>query len=85
VQKADFGSASMERFSLHRDPDGPYLLYVSYEHPDDGRWRIDVIEADAPDAFDVARARTVLSPLQPAPTPSRIRTSSVSGPRTTCT
>ena len=38
----------MERFGLHRDPDGRYLLYLSYEHPEDGRWRIDVIEETEP-------------------------------------
>ena len=62
VHKDDLGSTSLERFNLHRDPGGRYLLYTSYEHPDDGRWRIDVIESDAPDAFDLARARSVLTP-----------------------
>jgi hypothetical protein len=62
VRKEQLGATSMERFNLHRDPDGRYLLYLSYEHPDDGRWRIDVIEADRPDGFDVERARTVLTP-----------------------
>jgi hypothetical protein len=62
VRKEDFRSTSLERFNLHRDADGRYLLYVSYEHPEDGRWRIDVIEADAPDVFDPGRARPVLTP-----------------------
>lgn len=62
VTKDALSSASMERFCLHRDPDGRYLLYVSYEHPEDGRWRIDVCEAEAPDAFDLSTARTVLTP-----------------------
>jgi hypothetical protein len=62
LTKDAFAATSMERFCLHRDPSGRYLLYVSYEHPDDGRWRIDVIEADAPDAFDPSAARTVLTP-----------------------
>ncbi len=62
VRKDAFSSTSMERFNLQRDADGRYLLYVSYEHPDDGLWRIDVLEADAPDAFDPAAARTVLTP-----------------------
>jgi hypothetical protein len=62
VTKDAFSSTSMERFCLHRDPTGRYLLYVSYEHPEDGRWRIDVVEADSPDGFDVAAARTVLTP-----------------------
>jgi hypothetical protein len=62
VTKGAFRSTSMERFCLRRAGDGSYRLYVSYEHPADGRWRIDVVEAEAPDAFDVSRARTVLTP-----------------------
>jgi hypothetical protein len=62
VDKAVLGSTSMERFNLQRDPDGRYLLYLSYEHPEDGRWRIEVIEDTAPDAFDLERRRTVLTP-----------------------
>jgi hypothetical protein len=64
VDKAALGSTSMERFNLHRDPDGRYLLYLSYEHPEDGRWRIEAIEAMAPDAFDLARRVTVLTPAR---------------------
>jgi hypothetical protein len=62
IRKEQLDSASMERFNLHRDADGRYLLYTSYEHPEDGRWRIDVLEETSPDAFDPARARTVLTP-----------------------
>ena len=62
VENHELGSTSMERFCLHRDEHGRYRLYTSYEHPDDGRWRIDVLEAAAPDAFDVTAARTVLTP-----------------------
>jgi hypothetical protein len=62
VEKSAFGAASMERFDLVRDPGGRYLLYVSYEHGGDGRWRIDVLESDRPDGFDPAGARTVLTP-----------------------
>lgn len=51
----------MERFNLHRDPDGRYLLYLSYEDPDDGRWRIDVIEDRSPDGFDPDRRLSVLT------------------------
>ena len=62
VRKEAFGSTSLERCNLQRTADGRYLLYVSYEHPEDGRWRIDVLEASSPDAFDPAAARTVLTP-----------------------
>ena len=62
VEKAALGSTSMERFNLRRDPDGRYLLYLSYEHPEDGRWRIEAIEDTVPDSFDLARRVTVLTP-----------------------
>jgi hypothetical protein len=62
IEKAALGSTSMERFDLHRDADGRYLLYLSYEHPDDGRWRIDAIADTRPDGFDPERRTTVLTP-----------------------
>ena len=55
--KEAFESPSMERFSLTKALDGTWLLYPSYVDPADGRWRIDLIEADAPDGFDVSRRR----------------------------
>jgi len=61
VRKGELRSTSMERTCLRRVGDR-YRLYLSYEHPDDGRWRIDVCEADRPDAFDARTARTVLTP-----------------------
>jgi hypothetical protein len=61
VDKEALRTTSMERFNLHRDPDGRYLLYLSYEDPGDGRWRIDVLEETAPDRFDPAAAREVLT------------------------
>jgi hypothetical protein len=62
VRKETLRSTSMERFCLRRHADGRYLLYTSYEHPDDGRWRIDVAEAGAVEALDATHARTVLTP-----------------------
>jgi hypothetical protein len=62
VTKDAFSTTSMERSNLQRGPGGSWLLYVSYESPDDGRWRIDVLEADSPGAFDPASARAVLTP-----------------------
>ena len=64
VRKEDLGAASMERFCVRRRADGGYLLYTCYLHPEDCRWRIDVLEADAPDAFDLSSARTVLTPAE---------------------
>jgi hypothetical protein len=61
VTKEELATESMERFCLHRDPDGRYLLYLSYVDAADGRWRIDVCEARLPDAFDVRTATPVLT------------------------
>ena len=61
VDKAAFDTASMERFCLRRAAAGHYVLYVSYEDPDDGRWRIDAVRAERPDAFDVSTSRPLLT------------------------
>lgn len=61
VEKGELGTPSMERFCLHRRGDGSYQLYISYVDPADNRWRIDVVEAASPDAFDVAARRPVFT------------------------
>jgi hypothetical protein len=58
--REDFGSQSIERCAILRD-DRRWRLYVSYVDDVDGRWRIDVIEAGTPDAFDPAARRLALS------------------------
>jgi hypothetical protein len=60
VEKSELGSPSMERSCLLPAPGG-YLLYLSYVDPDDNRWRIDVVHADSPDAFDIRTAVPVLT------------------------
>lgn len=61
VTKEEIGTSSMERFSLLPTPDGGYLLYISYVDPSDNRWRVDVLEASEPGAFDVSKAEPVLT------------------------
>lgn len=59
--KGELGSTSIERCALvHRDG-RPWVLYVSYVDPADGRWRIDQVEANRPDAFDLRQARPALT------------------------
>jgi hypothetical protein len=41
--------------------DGGVRLYVSFVDPADGRWRIDVLEAQRPERFDVRARRTALT------------------------
>lgn len=57
--REDFASASIERCAILRE-DRTWRLYVSYVDGIDGRWRIDVIEAGRPDAFDPAARRLAL-------------------------
>lgn len=61
VEKSELGSPSMERFCILPDMDGGYQLYLSYVDPADNRWRIDVVEAESPEGFDVKTAEPVLT------------------------
>ena len=59
--KEDFNSTSVERFCITKALDGKWLLYPSYVDPADSRWRIDVIQADHPGAFDISARKKVLT------------------------
>jgi hypothetical protein len=59
ARREDFTSPSIERCAIVRDG-RVWRLYVSYVDGVDGRWRIDVIEATAPDAFDTRARRPAL-------------------------
>lgn len=61
VHKDELKSSSMERFCLTRAPGGGYRLYLSYVDPADSRWRIDALDAAAPERFDITSARPVLT------------------------
>lgn len=62
MHKDQFGTPSVERSALVQDPeDGLWRLYVSYVDPADSRWRIDLIEADSPEALDPADRIPVLT------------------------
>jgi hypothetical protein len=60
VEKHELATSSMVRFAVTYHQ-GRYLLYVSYVDPADSRWRIDVVEADTPSGFDIAKAAPVLT------------------------
>lgn len=61
VEKSELGTSSMERFCLLPGMEGGYQLYLSYVDPVDNRWRIDLAEAETPEAFDVRRRKPVLT------------------------
>jgi hypothetical protein len=75
--KDQLGTSSIERCALVSLPDGTWRLYPSYVDPADGRWMIGLVEADAPDGFDLASTRPVL-------TASQIATEGVKDPFVFC-
>jgi hypothetical protein len=61
ITKAEMGAESLERPTLVRTPDGRWRLYLSCATWGTKHWRVEMLEASAPDAFDV-RHRTVVLP-----------------------
>lgn len=62
LPKGSLGALSVERASLLRGLDGLWRLYLSYADPEDGRWRTGYLEAEEPDAFDLAALKPLLTP-----------------------
>ncbi len=62
--KEDYGSESIEKSSLLKGPDGLWWLYTSYVDPKDQRWKIDLLRARSPDAFDTSTREEVLTAAQ---------------------
>lgn len=60
MRKEELNSPSIERFCLRQSGDR-WLLYVSYVDPADNRWRIDVVSAESPEAFNLGDRRSVLT------------------------
>jgi hypothetical protein len=58
--KEEFGAASLERPALVPTPDGTWRLYLSCATPGTKHWRVEVLEASHPAAFDARRRRVVL-------------------------
>lgn len=59
--KAEFGTPSIERNALVRMDSDRWHLYISYVDPEDGRWRIDMLQAASPDSFDTTKRTPVLT------------------------
>jgi len=61
IAKADMDAESLERPTLVRTPAGKWRLYLSCATWGTKHWRVEMLEADAPDRFDVQQ-RTVVLP-----------------------
>lgn len=60
IGKEDMDAESLERPALVRTPDGRWRLYLSCATWGTKHWRVEMLEAEAPDAFVAARRVVVL-------------------------
>ncbi|MGI9122493.1 MAG: hypothetical protein ACR2FR_06360 [Rubrobacter sp.] len=59
LEQTEFGAKSMERPSIVRTETGRWRLYVCCADPGSAHWWIDALEADEPEEFAAADARTI--------------------------
>jgi predicted GH43/DUF377 family glycosyl hydrolase len=60
IEKDELDCESLERPALVRTPDGTWRLYLSAATPGTKHWRVEVVEAADPAAFDVRNRRVTL-------------------------
>jgi hypothetical protein len=60
ISREAFGAESLERPALVLAPDGAWRLYLSCATPGTKHWRVEMIEARHPAAFDPQQSRVVL-------------------------
>jgi hypothetical protein len=60
IGREELGAASLERPALVVAPDGTWRLYLSCATPGTKHWRVEVLEARHPAAFDARRSQVVL-------------------------
>jgi hypothetical protein len=60
IRREELGAESLERPALVRTPDGDWRLYLSCATPGTKHWRVEVLQAGHPGAFDARRSRVVL-------------------------
>lgn len=60
ISREPFQAESLERPALVVTPDGSWRLYVSCATPGSKHWRVELLEAAHPGAFDASASRVVL-------------------------
>lgn len=61
LPKMSLDALSLERCALARGFDGKWRLYIGYVSAEDKQWRVSLLEADEPDAFDLANLQPLLT------------------------
>lgn len=59
--REQFNSESIEKASLVKAPNGKWRLYISFVG-ENGKWRIEMMEADSPDGFKPSNRVKIISP-----------------------
>lgn len=60
IGREELGAESLERPALVPAPDGSWRLYLSCATPGTKHWRVELLEAQHPGAFDTRRSQVVL-------------------------
>ena len=60
IGREELGAESLERPAIVPAPDGGWRLYLSCATPGSKHWRVEMLEAQHPGAFDARRSRMVL-------------------------
>jgi hypothetical protein len=60
IGRDELGAESLERPALVTTPDGSWRLYLSCATPGTKHWRVEMLEARRPGAFDARRSQVVL-------------------------
>jgi hypothetical protein len=60
IGREELGAESLERPALVPSPDGGWRLYLSCATPGTKHWRVEMLDARHPGAFDARRSRVVL-------------------------
>jgi len=61
VQKSDYNSASIEKSTLKRGPDGQWRYLTSFVAPEDGRWCTTINKADTIEELDPANTKRLFN------------------------
>ena len=60
IRREELGAESLERPAIVMTPDGDWWLYLSCATPGTKHWRVELLQAGHPDAFDARRSQVVL-------------------------
>jgi len=61
VHKNEYNSASIEKSTLHRGPDGGWVYFTSFVAPEDGRWCVEFNKTDSIEKLNSANSKRIFT------------------------